>query len=199
MADRWQGGRLPARRVDLEGAEPCWYAAPPAGIVSHRSTGRDPGAAGDRIMPTDSVLYETRGPVAVLTLNRPDKLNAIDANMVAELGRALDRAEEDAAVLAVVLRGAGRAFSAGFDLNMGEGEGLEFVHTELHKDFDIIMRFWDFPKPTVAAVHTWCLGSGMEMAVACDVTVAGVGCRFGAPEVRFGSGAAASWRSSCPG
>jgi enoyl-CoA hydratase len=139
-------------------------------------------------MPTDSVLYETRGPVAVLTLNRPEKLNAIDSKMVAELGRALDRAEEDAAVLAVVLRGAGRAFSAGFDLNMGEGEGLEFVHRELHKDFDIIMRFWDFPKPTVAAVHTWCLGSGMEMAVACDVTVAGVGCRFGAPEVRFGSG-----------
>jgi enoyl-CoA hydratase len=50
------------------------------------------------------------------------------------------------------------------------------------------MRFWDFPKPTIAAVHGYCLGSGMEMAVACDVTVAAEGCRFGAPEVRFGSG-----------
>jgi enoyl-CoA hydratase len=62
------------------------------------------------------------------------------------------------------------------------------VRAELQRDFDVIMRFWDSPKPTVAAVHTYCLGSGMELAVACDVTIAAEGCRFGAPEVRFGSG-----------
>ncbi len=108
--------------------------------------------------------------------------------MVAELDRALDRAEEDAAVRAVVLRGAGRAFSAGFDLGAGDEQDLDSLRAELRADFDVIMRFWDFPKPTVAAVHTYCLGSGMEMAVACDITVAAEGCRFGAPEVRFGSG-----------
>ena len=59
---------------------------------------------------------------------------------------------------------------------------------ELTRDFDIIMRFWDCPKPTIAAVHTYCLGSAMEMAVACDITLAASGCRFGAPEVKFGSG-----------
>ena len=136
----------------------------------------------------ETVLYERRGPIALLTLNRPDKLNAVNAQMVAELGQALDDAETDDRIRAVVLCGAGRAFSAGFDLDMGDGSGIEFLRGELRKDFDVIMRFWDFPKPTVAAVHTYCLGSGMEMAVACDITVAAEGCRFGAPEVKFGSG-----------
>jgi enoyl-CoA hydratase len=121
-------------------------------------------------------------------LNRPEKLNAVNAKMVVELGHTLDQIEADDRVRVVVLCGAGRAFSAGFDLDMGEGDGIDFIRRELHKDFDIIMRFWDFPKPTIAAVHTYCLGSGMEMAVACDITIAAEGCRFGAPEVKFGSG-----------
>jgi enoyl-CoA hydratase len=136
----------------------------------------------------ERVLHERRGPVALLTLNRPEKLNAVDAQMVAELDQRLDEVEADDRVRAVVLCGSGRAFSAGFDLDMGEGSGIEFLRTELRKDFDVIMRFWDFPKPTVAAVHTYCLGSGMEMAAACDITIAAEGCRFGAPEVKFGSG-----------
>jgi len=136
----------------------------------------------------ERVLYERRGPIAWLTLNRPDKLNAVDAAMVAALNRRLDEAEADDRVRVVVLSGAGRAFSAGFDLDMGEGSGIEFLRGELRKDFDVIMRFWDFPKPTIAAVHTYCLGSGMEMAAACDITIAAEGCRFGAPEVKFGSG-----------
>jgi enoyl-CoA hydratase len=146
------------------------------------------GLTNGEVSQMETVLYERRGPIALLTLNRPDKLNAVNAKMVGELGRALDDAESDDQVRAVVLCGAGRAFSAGFDLDMGEGSGIEFLRGELRKDFDVIMRFWDFPKPTVAAVHTFCLGSGMEMAVACDITVAAEGCRFGAPEVKFGSG-----------
>jgi enoyl-CoA hydratase len=136
-----------------------------------------------------TVGYEQRGAIAVLTLQRPEKLNAIDAGMVAALQRGLDRAESDASVRAVVLRGQGRAFSAGFDLGPGGAEkDAVAMRAELRSDFDAIMRFWDFPKPTIAAVHGYCLGSAMEMAVACDVTVAAEGCRFGAPEVRFGSG-----------
>jgi len=145
------------------------------------------GAAEDPTAQT--VGYELRGEIAVLTLQRPDKLNAIDAGMVASLQRALDRAEGDATVRAAVLCGQGRAFSAGFDIGpSGAGRDPVALRAELRHDFDVIMRFWDFPKPTVAAVHGYCLGSAMEMAVACDVTVAAEGCRFGAPEVRFGSG-----------
>jgi enoyl-CoA hydratase len=129
--------------------------------------------------------------VALLTLNRPAKLNAIDAAVVEALGAALDAAEADEGVRAIVVAGAGRAFSAGFDLDTGLAEGKASpaeVRRALEDDFRLILRFWDSPKPTVAAVHGYCLGSALELAVACDVTVAAEDCRFGEPEVKFGSG-----------
>ena len=134
-----------------------------------------------------SVRYDRDGAVARITLDRPDKLNAIDAHMISGLHQALDRAEYDAAVRVVLLDGNGRAFSAGFDLDAGSGD-ISFWRAELRRDLDIIMRFWDCPKPTIAAVHGYCLGSAMEMAVACDITVAADDARFGAPEVKYGSG-----------
>lgn len=149
-------------------------------------------------MSCELIRYSTEGPLAWLSLNRPDKLNAISPAMIAELNHALDRAESDPGVRVILLTGEGRAFSAGFDLDMGmeEQAGAREDHEErksamrreLTQDFNIIMRFWDCPKPTIAAVHTYCLGSAMEMAVACDITIAASGCRFGAPEVKFGSG-----------
>jgi len=142
----------------------------------------------------ETIRYATDGPIAILSLNRPDKLNAINAEMVKELGMAMDLAEADDSVRVIVLRGEGKAFSAGFDLSMGEDPSgdpshyQQWLRSELQKDFDCIMRFWNSPKPTIAAVHKYCLGSGMEMAVSCDITISAEGCRFGAPEVRFGSG-----------
>jgi enoyl-CoA hydratase len=137
------------------------------------------------------VLSERRGAVALLTLNRPDKLNAINAAVIEALDAALDAAEADDGVRAIVVAGAGRAFSAGFDLDLGLGEGKAdpaYVRRALENDFRVILRFWDSPKPTVAAVHGYCLGSALELAVACDLTIAAEDCRFGEPEVKFGSG-----------
>jgi len=138
------------------------------------------------------VCSELRDGIALLTLNRPDKLNAINKQMIAQLGSALDVAEADPSVRAIVLAGAGRAFSAGFDLDMEIADGgkpdPEEVRQALRNDFEIIMRFWDCPKVTLAAAHGYCLGSAMELALACDLTVASEECFFGAPEVRFGSG-----------
>ena len=111
--------------------------------------------------------------------------------MIAQLGSALDAAEGDSSVRAIVLAGAGRAFSAGFDLDMEVGDGkpdVEAVRRALQNDFQIIMRFWDCPKVTLAATHGYCLGSAMELALACDITLSSEDCYFGAPEVRFGSG-----------
>ena len=143
-------------------------------------------------MQDDLIRYERRDSLAVLSLNRPDKLNAINAAMIDGLHRALDAAEADDAVRAVVLVGSGRAFSSGFDLDMETGEASRpdplAVRRALENDFRIIMRFWDFPKVTIAAVHRYCLGSAMELALACDLTIAAEDCVFGAPEVRFGSG-----------
>ncbi len=137
------------------------------------------------------LIVEKAGPLAIFTLNRADKLNAINGVMIDELNHALDVAEADDTIRVIVLKGAGKAFSAGFDLNAGNADGEDdkaFWRKELKKDFDIIMRFWDSPKTTIATVHGYCLGSAMEMAVACDITIAAQDSRFGAPEVRFGSG-----------
>jgi enoyl-CoA hydratase len=142
-------------------------------------------------VPQDLVQSERRGAVALLTLNRPDKLNAINEAMIGALDAALDAAEADDAVRAIVVAGNGRAFSAGFDLDVGPAAGKPDpadVRRALENDFRIILRFWDSPKPTVAAVHGYCLGSSLELAVACDLTVAAEDCRFGEPEVKFGSG-----------
>jgi enoyl-CoA hydratase len=140
-------------------------------------------------MPFETINYRVQGPLAWISLNRPEKLNAINARMVSELNLALDQAEADDAVRVIILNGEGKAFSAGFDLDMeGDEPDEAALREELTVDFNIIMRFWDCPKPTVAAVHTYCLGSAMEMAVSCDITISADVCRFGAPEVKFGSG-----------
>lgn len=145
-------------------------------------------------MGFSTIRYETEGPLGWITLDRPDKLNAISQAMLDELNEALDLAEQDPQLRVIVLRGEGRAFSAGFDLepdaadSADDGARAEATQRELRRDFDLIMRFWDSPKPTVAAVHGYCLGGALELAVACDITLAAEGCRLGEPEVRFGSG-----------
>jgi enoyl-CoA hydratase len=136
-------------------------------------------------MSFETICYETEGPLAWITLNRPDKLNAISKRMVAELKLAADKAQCDDDIRVILVKGEGRAFSAGFDLDYDpDGD----IRRELLDDFELIMRFWDSPKPTIAAVHTYCLGGALELAIACDITVAATGCRFGEPEVKFGSG-----------
>jgi enoyl-CoA hydratase len=140
-------------------------------------------------MNSDTVLYQKRGAASVLTLNRPAKLNAITKAMIGEIHRALDAVQADEDVRAVVVHGAGRAFCAGFDLESAEtGRDVAGLRQELQDDLNAIMRFWHCPKPTIAAVHGYCLGGGLELALACDITIAAEDARFGEPEPRFGSG-----------
>lgn len=138
-----------------------------------------------------SILYETRGPVALITLNRPERLNALDQPMLDALQTACDRAEADDTVGAVVLTGAGKAFSSGFDLQAQAAatpEGVAEWRPVLRRDFDAAMRFWHLSKPTVAAVHGPALAGACEMSMACDVTVASEDAVFGEPELKFGAG-----------
>ncbi len=141
-----------------------------------------------------TVELEIAGSIARITLNRPEKLNAIDASMLDALEQAINVAEKRDDVRVVLLNGNGRAFSAGFDMaapkvdSEDETARVARIRSELQRDFDVIMRFWDCPKPTVAAVHGYCLGSAMEMTAVCDITIAADDCRFGAPEVKYGSG-----------
>ncbi|MEX0695931.1 MAG: enoyl-CoA hydratase-related protein [Dongiaceae bacterium] len=142
-------------------------------------------------MAYDTIAYETRGAVGLLTLNRPERLNAIDRRMIDELNAALDAVEGDEGVRALVVAGAGRAFCSGFDLKDGAEtpkHGVADWRPVLQRDFDIIMRFWHLSRPTIAAVKGYCLAGGCELAMACDITIAAEGTRFGEPELRFGSG-----------
>ena len=134
-------------------------------------------------MNYETITYETEGPLAWISLNRPDKLNAINPAMVVELKSALDRAQLNDEVRVILLKGEGRAFCAGLDLETRIGKDLESeeeaeaLKAELRDYFDMIMRFWDSPKPTVSAVHTYCIGAGMELALACDITLAAHECQ----------------------
>jgi enoyl-CoA hydratase len=141
---------------------------------------------------TDETI-ETRidGRVAVLTLNRPNVLNAINRALMGEVTRAMAGFIADPQVLAIVLHGNGRAFSAGFDMKESAQRTVSSVEQWreiLGDDFDFLIQFWDSPKPTIAAVHGFALAGGFEMALACDITIAAEGTRFGEPEARFGSG-----------
>jgi len=140
---------------------------------------------------TDLVLYEAHPPTARITLNRPDKLNALSAGLLDELEAALRRAVADDAVKVIVLAGAGRAFSAGYDLSEEAADQpatAEEWRRVLARDVEVTMEIWRCPKPTIAAVSGWCLAGGCELAMACDMIVASENARFGEPEIRYGSG-----------
>jgi enoyl-CoA hydratase len=142
-------------------------------------------------MAYETVLYEQRGAVALITLNRPERLNAMNAAMLAELNLAMDAAEADASVRAIVLAASGKGFCSGFDLKeqaVARPRGVAQWRPLLQRDFDAIMRFWHSPKPTLSAVRGPALAGGCELALACDITIAAEDAVFGEPELRFGAG-----------
>src|SRR5919198_4980293 len=140
---------------------------------------------------SDPVLYERRGPAAWITLNRPDKLNALNVGVVAGVREAVRRASADDEVKVVVLTGAGRAFSAGFDIaeevEQKVDSSLDWLRV-LESDVAMTMEVWSLPKPTLASVRGWCLAGACELALACDLVVCSQDAQFGEPEIRYGSG-----------
>jgi enoyl-CoA hydratase/carnithine racemase len=138
-----------------------------------------------------TIAVEKIGAVARLTLNRPERANALNAAMLGEIGAALDAIEADAELRAVIVRGAGAAFSSGFDLKEQMERrpvGVDAWRPILRHDFDTVMRFWHFPLPTIATVRGPCLAGACELALACDITIAADDAFFGEPELKFGAG-----------
>ena len=142
-------------------------------------------------MTYSTIIYEKLEAVARITLNRPERVNALDRAMLGEIGAALDEAEADAAIRAVIVQGAGPAFSSGFDLKEQmerRPSGVSQWEPILADNFRTVMRFWHCPKPTIAAVRGACLAGACELALACDLTIAAADAFFGEPELKFGAG-----------
>jgi enoyl-CoA hydratase len=139
----------------------------------------------------DPVLVTDRTPWGVrLTLNRPDKLNALSGALVEALSGALDAAATDANVRVIAIAGAGRAFCSGYDLSEeagGDIHGPVAWRDLLAKDVAATLKVLDCPKLVIAQVHGYALAGGLELAMACDLVVAAEGTKLGEPEIRYGS------------
>src|SRR5258708_10395986 len=138
------------------------------------------------------VLYETDEKVGIITLDRADKLNAINATMKDQIIAARARADKDAATSVIVLRANGRSCSAGFDIGHSPDRGRDSGAADpntwdqiLHRSFDFGMSRWSTTKPVIASVQGHVLGGGCELALMCDLTIAADDAKFGEPEVRF--------------
>ena len=140
---------------------------------------------------SDVVLYETDGPIATITLNRPAKLNALSTEVVLEIDKRIAQAGSDDSIKVVLIAANGRAFSAGFDINDELEDGTETPlewQPVLRRDVDVTMRVWACPKPTIAVVQGYCLAGACEIAMACDMIIAADDAQFGEPEIQYGSG-----------
>ena len=130
------------------------------------------------------VLVERDGPVAVVLLNRPDQLNALSDELMDELVSKLEELDRDDAVRAIVLGGSERAFAAGADIGeLAQASAIDLYYQRRVERWDAIRALWT---PLVAAVSGYCLGGGCELALSCDLIVAGETAQFGQPETGVG-------------
>lgn len=150
-------------------------------------------------MGYNNLLYEVDGPVVTLTLNRPQAFNAISPDLEEELHRALDEADQDADVRSIILTGAGKAFSAGYDMSTSSpdepgrldpasaksvGEYIANWQKGDSQNVEKLMHLWRLTKPVIAAVNGYAMGGGFWYQLACDMTIASETAVFAQPEVR---------------
>jgi len=151
---------------------------------------------GENMTSDPKVLFETSGPIATITLNRPDQRNAVDGELGDQLRRAVDQFEADARLRVGILRGNGRVFCAGMDLQAFTGGQAEQILYGAGGFGGLTRR--RRTKPMIAAVHGAALAGGFELVLACDMVVAAAGTIFGLPEVKLGliAGAGGAFRIS---
>jgi enoyl-CoA hydratase len=138
-------------------------------------------------MAYSTLLFQLKDGIATITVNRPDKLNALNSVVIAELGEAIRSVESDPTARGVILTGAGeKAFVAGADIGEVAGQTPEQGKTRSLVGQEVFRQFEALRKPVVAAVNGFCLGGGCELAMACHLRIASERARFGQPEVKLG-------------
>jgi enoyl-CoA hydratase len=140
----------------------------------------------------ETIHYETAAGVAHIVLNRPERLNAITPQLIADLRAALTLANEDETVRVMVLRGAGRAFCAGYDLARATGTPPPTSpwdpvqdYLRMSRNVQTFRALWESPKPVIAQVHGWCVGGGTDMALCCDLIYVSDDAQIGYPPARI--------------
>jgi len=139
----------------------------------------------------ETILYvrDDRDKFATITLNRPDKLNAMNKTMVREIDAAVAAAVADPLVNALVITGAGRAFSSGYDMQGGDFDvDIDFWREDMAENAAALLNIWRAPIPVIASVHGYALAGGLELMMCCDLAIAADDAKFGEPEVRHNSG-----------
>ena len=132
------------------------------------------------------VTLEKKGPVGIVTMNRPEALNALDKQVLEDLNAVLDQVEADPEILVAVVTGAGRSFVAGADI--GQMSGFTAVEGKAFGAYGngVFLKLENLTKPTIAAVNGFALGGGCELSMACDIRIASEKAKFGQPEVGLG-------------
>ena len=137
-------------------------------------------------MPYATISLAVADRIATITINRPDKLNALNERVITELGEVIDAVSGDADVGGVILTGAGRAFVAGADIAELNDHGAVSAKALAQRGQNVFRRYESSLKPTVAAVNGFALGGGCELAMACHIRIASETAKFGQPEVKLG-------------
>jgi enoyl-CoA hydratase len=137
-------------------------------------------------MAYQTIILEIDGPLATLTFNRPDKLNALNGELLEEFSQALDEIQLNSALRVLILTGQGRAFIAGADVRQFLGFDSRTAHEFIRQGQAAINKLETLPIPVIAAVNGFALGGGCEMAMACDLIYASENARFGQPEINLG-------------
>jgi enoyl-CoA hydratase/carnithine racemase len=137
----------------------------------------------------EDIIVQHEGSVAIITLNRPDKLNSLNDQILYDLQRAMDELEQVKSVRAVILTGSGRAFCAGFDISPRKQPLKTVEHWREHVTLgnDTCFKIWRSRLPVVAAVNGFCLGGGCDLSMACDLTLSSEAAEFGEPEIQVQS------------
>ncbi|CAH1661201.1 putative enoyl-CoA hydratase [Hyphomicrobiales bacterium] len=135
-------------------------------------------------MAYETILVETKGKVGLITLNRPQALNALNGQLIGEINQALDGFEKDASIGCILITGSEKAFAAGADIK--EMQARTFPGTYLDDKFEDWDRIGRRRKPIIAAVAGFALGGGCELAMMCDFIIAADNARFGQPEINLG-------------
>jgi enoyl-CoA hydratase len=137
-------------------------------------------------MAFEYLTLESTDRIATLTVNRPDKLNALNDATIAELGHAIDDIRVDEKIAGVIVTGAGRAFVAGADIAELSSQTPVLAKARSRAGQDVFRRFETCPKPVIAAVNGFALGGGCELAMACHIRIASEAAKFGQPESKLG-------------